>query len=45
MSNRESAYKSLFDYSRENEYSIKDVYEKYIMNGGKMNIEIIGSIE
>ncbi|WP_315111609.1 MerR family transcriptional regulator [Clostridium intestinale] len=45
ISKRESAYKSLFDYSRDNGYSIKDVYERYIMNGGKMNIEIIGSIE
>lgn len=45
ISNRESAYKSLFDYARENGYSIRDVYEKYIINGGKMNIEIIGSIE
>lgn len=45
IGNRSASYKSLFDYSREAGYEIKGIYEKYIINSGKMNIEIICSIE
>lgn len=44
IKNREYAYKQLFDYASDNEYTIQDIYEKYQMTDGKMYMEIMASI-
>jgi hypothetical protein len=44
ISNRDLAYASLFDYAEEKEYNLSEIYEKYVINNGKMYIEILASI-
>jgi DNA-binding transcriptional MerR regulator len=41
IENRDFAYASLFDYIKNNSYSISSIYEKYFIRNGKMEIEII----
>lgn len=45
LSKKESAMKTLFDYSCKNNLSIDAIFEKYVMLKGRMTIEIIGSIK
>ncbi|AFA50032.1 MerR family transcriptional regulator [Acetobacterium woodii] len=44
MSQKGNGYKSLFDYAEKNSLRILNTYEKYNMNDGRMNLEIICSI-
>jgi DNA-binding transcriptional MerR regulator len=43
LSQKEYAYKALFGYIQKEDCSIGDVYERYTMTDGKMNIDIICS--
>lgn len=37
-------YHAIFNYAQKNDFIIKNIYEKYIMEGGSMKIEILASI-
>lgn len=41
---REGAYRALFDFTQKEGFHTSDVYEKYWMQNGRMNVDIICSI-
>ncbi|GAU79516.1 helix-turn-helix domain-containing protein [Fusibacter sp. 3D3] len=45
IKNREHGYKQLFDHINLNGYVVNQIYEKYLMDSGRMHVEIIVSIE
>ncbi|WDV46472.1 MerR family transcriptional regulator [Clostridiaceae bacterium M8S5] len=45
IKDRENGYQMLFDYTRQNNIEIKYIYEAYVMNGGKMSIDIMFGIK
>lgn len=44
MKEKTAGYKTIFDFAEKNKYTIKNVYEKYSLETGRMHIEIICSI-
>lgn len=45
MSLKTEGYQALFEYAEKNSLSIKNIYEKYKMEEGKMSVTILASIE
>lgn len=45
MNLKAEGYQVLFDYAQKNSLSIKNIYEKYKMEDGKMSVIILASIE
>lgn len=45
MNMKAEGYQALFEYAEKNSLLIKNIYEKYIMEEGKMRVRILASIE
>ena len=45
MNMKAEGYQALFEYAEKNSLSIKNIYEKYNMEEGKMSVTILASIE